>query len=91
MLRGQQPSTWNGWVHGVAFLLLVATAVLGPLAMALAVRGADSWRPIALVSVVAATLVVVFMLVPWGNAAFTLTLVCLFGWVAVVAGRLRRA
>jgi hypothetical protein len=39
MLSGGSPATWNGWVHGIAFLLIIATGVLAPLTMALAVRG----------------------------------------------------
>ena len=25
MLSGGTPATWNGWVHGMAFLLIIAT------------------------------------------------------------------
>ena len=39
MLSGRDPQTWNGWVHGTAFLLIIATGVFAPLTMALAVRG----------------------------------------------------
>jgi MFS family permease len=39
MLSGGNPDTWNGWVHGIAFLLIIAMGVLAPLTMALAVRG----------------------------------------------------
>ena len=49
MLSGGTPATWNGWVHGIAFLLIIATGVLAPLTMALAVRSDSSWRPIAVV------------------------------------------
>ena len=38
MLSGGTPATWNGWVHGIAFLLIIATGVLAPLTMA--ARGA---------------------------------------------------
>jgi hypothetical protein len=51
MLSGGTPATWNGWVHGIAFLLISATGVLAPLTMALAVRRDPGWRPIAVVSV----------------------------------------
>jgi hypothetical protein len=67
MLRGGNPNTWNGWVHGIAFLLIIALGVLAPLSMALAVRGDPSWRPTALVSLAAAALFVVFLLLPWGQ------------------------
>ena len=62
MLRGGNPDTWQGWIHGTAFLLIIATGVLAPLTMALAVRGDPSWRPIGVVSLAASALVVVFFL-----------------------------
>lgn len=88
MLSGGNPVTWNGWVHGIAFLLIIATGVFAPLAMALAVRGDTSWRPIALVSLAAAALFVVFLLLPWGNASFLMAIVTLFAWLAAVGVRL---
>jgi Protein of unknown function (DUF998) len=59
MLSGGNPATWHGWVHGIAFLLIIATGVLAPLTMALAVRPDPGWRPIALVSLAAGALVAV--------------------------------
>ena len=88
MLSGGAPATWNGWVHGIAFLLIIATGVLAPLTMALAVRRDPRWRPIAVVSVAASALVVVFLFLPWGNATFLLAIVTLFAWIASVAVRL---
>jgi hypothetical protein len=88
MLSGGTPATWNGWVHGIAFLLIIATGVLAPLTMALAVRRDPRWRPIAVVSVAASALVVVFLFLPWGNATFLLAIVTLFAWIASVAVRL---
>jgi Protein of unknown function (DUF998) len=88
MLSGGSPAKWHGWVHGIAFLLIIATSVLAPLTMALAVRGDRSWRPIAVASVVAGALVVVFLFLPWGNTSFLLAIITLFAWIAAVAGRL---
>ena len=85
MLGGGTPATWNGWVHGIAFLLIIATGVLAPLTMALAVWRDPGWRPIAVVSIAASALVVVFLFLPWGNATFLLAIVTLFGWIAWVA------
>ena len=73
MLTGGNPETWNGWMHGIAFLLIIATGVLAPLTMAAAVRRDPGWRPIAVVSVAASVLVVVFLFLPWGNAALVVT------------------
>jgi hypothetical protein len=88
MLSGGTPATWNGWLHGIAFLLIIATGVLAPLTMTLAVRGNPGWRPIAVVSVAASALFVVFLILPWGNATFLLAIVILFGWIAALAARL---
>ena len=89
MLTGGQPETWNGWVHSLAFLLIIVTGVLAPLAMALAVRRDPRWRPTALVSVTAAALFVLFLALPWGNATFLLAVITVFAWIAVVAIRIR--
>ena len=88
MLTGGSPGTWNGWVHGIAFLLIIATGVLAPLTMALAVRGDAGWRPIAVVSLAAGALFIVFLILPWGNITFLLAIVTLFGWIAALAARL---
>ena len=88
LLSGGSPATWHGGVHGIAFLLIIAMGVLAPLTMALAVRGDTSWRPIAVVSLAASALFVVFLLLPWGNASFLMAVVTLFAWIAAVGVRL---
>jgi hypothetical protein len=88
MLRGGNPDTWHGWIHGIAFLLIIATGVLAPLTMALAVRRDPGWRPIAALSLATSALFVVFLLLPWGNATFLIAIVTLFAWIASVAVRL---
>jgi hypothetical protein len=88
MLRGGNPNTWHGWIHAIAFLLIIATGVLAPLTTALAVRRDPGWRPIAVVSVAASALFAVFLFLPWGNATFLLGIVTLFAWIASVALRL---
>jgi hypothetical protein len=88
MLRGGNPETWHAWIHGIAFLLIIATGVLAPLTMALAVRGDPSWRPIGVVSLAASALFVVFLILPWGNTSFLMAIVTLFGWMATLAARL---
>jgi Protein of unknown function (DUF998) len=67
MLRGGNPDTWRGWVHGLAFLLIIATGALAPLTMALVMRSDPSWRPIGVVSVAASALFVVFLILPRGQ------------------------
>jgi Protein of unknown function (DUF998) len=88
MLTGGSPATWHGWMHAIAFLLIIATGVLAPVSMALAVRGDPSWRPIAVVSIAASAPFIVFLILPWGNATFLLAIVTLFGWIAALAARL---
>ena len=88
MLSGGDPDTWHGWIHGIAFLLIIARGVLAPLTMALAMRGDSSWRPIGVVSLAVSALFVVFLILPWGNASFLIAIVTLFGWIAVLAARL---
>jgi hypothetical protein len=88
MLSGGNPDTWHGWIHGIAFLLIIATGVLAPLTMALAVRRDPGWRPIAFLSLATSVLFVVFLLLPWGNATFLMAIVTLFAWITSVAVRL---
>jgi hypothetical protein len=88
MLSGGSPGTWHGWIHGIAFLLIIAMGVLTPVAMALAVRGDPRWRPIPVVSLAASALFVVFLFLPWGNASFLMAIVTVFAWITAVAVRL---
>jgi Protein of unknown function (DUF998) len=88
MLGGGNPATWHGWIHEIAFLLIVATGVLAPLAMPLAVRGDRSWRSIGVVSLAASALLVLFLILPWANASFLMAIVTFFGWIAALAARL---
>jgi hypothetical protein len=88
MLSGGSPATWHGWVHAIAFLLIISTGVLAPLTMAFAVRGDAGWRPITIASVAASALFVVFLVLPWGNATFLLAIIILFAWIASLAVRL---
>jgi hypothetical protein len=88
MLRGGNPDTWHGWIHEIAFLLIIATGLLAPPTTALAVRGERSWRPIGVVSLAATTLLVVFLSLPWGNAPFLIAIITMFGWIAALAARL---
>jgi hypothetical protein len=62
--------------------LLVARSTL---AMALAAPGNPGWRPIGVISLAASGLLVVFLLLPWGNASFLVAIVTVFAWIAAVA------
>jgi hypothetical protein len=88
LLSGGSPATWHGGVHGIAFLLIIATGVLAPLTMALAMRGHAGWRPITVMSLAASALFVVFLFFPWSNASFLVAIVTVFAWITAVAVRL---
>ena len=88
LLSGGSPATWHGGVHGIAFLLIIATGVLAPLTMDLAMRGDAGWRPITVMSLAASALFVVFLFFPWGNASFLAAIVTVFAWITAVAVRL---
>ena len=88
MLSGGSPATWHGGVHGIVFLLIIATGVLAPLTMDLAMRGDAGWRPITVMSLAASALFVVFLFFPWGNASFLVAIVTVFAWITAVAVRL---
>jgi hypothetical protein len=68
--------------------LIIATGVLAPLTMALAVRRDPGWRPLTVMSLAASALFIVFLILPWGNATFLIAIVTLFAWIASVAIRL---
>ena len=70
------------------FLLIITMGVLAPLAMAVAVRRERRWRPIAVLSLPATALFVVFLFLPWGNATFLMAIITLFAWIAAIAVRL---
>jgi hypothetical protein len=56
--------------------------------MALAVQANPGWRPIGVISLAASGLLVVFLLLPWGNASFPRAIVTVFAWFTAVAVRL---
>ena len=66
MLSGRIPRHGTGWVHGTAFLLIIA-GICVPADNGLVVRATEasdrSWS-----SVAASVLFVVFLFLPWGNA-----------------------
>ena len=88
MLGGGSPATWHRWLHGIAFLLIIATGVLAFDVWVSPYEVIRSWRPTAVFSVAASVLFVVFLFLPWGNATFVLAVITLFARIAAVAGRL---
>ena len=86
---GADPSTWHGWTHGLAFVVLVLCSVVTPLVLARALRGVPGWRPFAPLSVAVAGLCVVSLAVP-SQLGFYAFLVLVFGWFTALAARFYR-
>lgn len=87
--RGADPDTWYGRVHGLAFLAMLASVLLAMVLLGIGVRRIPNWRPLALASPLAAVaLIVALIFGPHGQAAFVVTLVVIFGWVAALGSRL---
>lgn len=90
--RGKNPDTWHGWMHTGAFVGVALSALLAPAILALALRRDPRWRPLALVSACVPPLLVAFFFAQKAlhDVAFTLFLVAVFGWVALLSARLRK-
>jgi Protein of unknown function (DUF998) len=89
MIDTGHASTWHGWIHGTAFLVALPSILLAPIATALAVRHDPHWRGARWLSFAAAPTMITLLAAPLGNAGFYLFLAVAFGWIAVIAGRLR--
>jgi Protein of unknown function (DUF998) len=90
MIDTGRASTWHGWIHGIAFLVVLPSILLAPIATALAVRGDARWRGLSGLSLTATPIMVALLAAPLGNAGFYLFLAVAFGWIAAIASRLRR-
>ena len=85
------PSTWHGWIHAIAFLVIVVCSIVTPLLTARALRGEDRWRPLARVSgFVAGICAVSLLLVVLSQIGFYLFLITVFGWYTALAVRFLR-
>jgi Protein of unknown function (DUF998) len=85
------PSTWHGWTHAIAFLVIVVCSIATPLMTARTLRGEDRWRPLARISAAAAGIcaVSVFLTVV-SQIGFYLFLLTVFGWYTTLAIRFLR-
>jgi Protein of unknown function (DUF998) len=90
MIHAGNPSTWHGWIHGVAFLVVLPSILLAPVTTAVAVRHDAQWRGLAGLSLAATPTMIACLVAPLGNAGFYLFLTLAFGWIAVIAGRMRQ-
>lgn len=89
MIETGNASTWHGWIHGIAFLVVLPSILLAPLTTALAVRHDTFWRGMGWLSLAATPTMIALLAAPVGNAGFYLFLVTAFGWIALIAGRMR--
>ncbi len=88
---GEDPSTVNGWIHGLSFIVAMPSILLATLVLGLALRGDVRWRPFAIVSpLVGVALVLSLVVGPHGQATFLIFLVILFGWILGLSLKLRR-
>jgi hypothetical protein len=90
MIATGHASTWHGWIHGIAFLVVLPAILLAPIATAVAVRHDPRWHGLSRLSFAAAPTMIALLATPLGNAGFYLFLAVAFGWIAVIAGRLRQ-
>jgi hypothetical protein len=89
MIDTGNPSTWHGWIHGIAFLVALPSILLAPIATAVAMRHDARWHGLGWVSLAATPLMIASLAAPLGNAGFYLFLTVAFGWIAMIAGRMR--
>jgi hypothetical protein len=90
-VNGEDPSTVNGWIHGVSFIVAMPSILLATFVLGLALRGDPRWRPFAIASpLVGVALILSFAGGPHGQASFLGFLVILFGWILSLSLRLRR-
>jgi hypothetical protein len=90
MIDTGHASTWHGWIHGIAFLVVLPSILLAPIMTALAIRDDPRWHGLGLPSLAATPIMIALLAAPLGNAGFYLFLAVAFGWIAAIASRLRR-
>jgi Protein of unknown function (DUF998) len=89
MIDTGTPTTWHGWIHGIAFLVVLPSILLAPLTTAVAVRRDARWRGPRWLSLAATPAMIALLAAPLGNAGFYLFLAVAFAWIAAIAGRIR--
>jgi hypothetical protein len=85
-----EPTTWQGNLHVIGFLVVVVSALLGYGGSGLALRGNPAWRGWRLLGWTPVLLVVLFViagLLP-GDLGFYLFVATIFGWYSVMGARL---
>ena len=90
MVNGGGPDTWNGFMHALAFTILLPAALASIFVLAAQFRGDEQWRSLSRYSVIAGVLVlggIVGTLAGGGSIFFWLFLAALLGWLMLVAAR----
>ena len=87
------PTTWHGWIHGIAFLLMLFSTLLGAIALAIQLRNNAQWRGIARAAigvpiVIIATLFLGGAVKQAGGLIGIISLLVIFGWYELLGLRL---
>lgn len=82
------PTTWHGWVHNIAFYLLILGSLTASTAGARAMRRTPAWRPWSLPTLLPALAIVAGLALPapWSIYVMISTI---FGWLTLTGLRLR--
>ena len=90
MVGGGGPDTWNGFVHALAFTILLPAALASTFVLAAQFRRDERWRSLSRTSVIAGALLlagIVGTLAGGGSVFFWLFLAALLGWLMLVSAR----
>jgi hypothetical protein len=87
------PTTWHGTIHGLAFILMLFSTLIGSLVLAFQLRNNVQWRPIAIVSVavpivIIGTLALSGAIKQAGGIIGIVSLLVIFAWYELLAVRL---
>jgi uncharacterized protein DUF998 len=85
-----QPTTWHGLIHGLAFVLLLFSTLLSAVAMAIQLRNNPQWRGVARAAIaVPIAVIVTFVLAGGvkqaGGLLSIISLLVIIGWYELLA------
>jgi hypothetical protein len=87
------PTTWHGFIHGIAFLLLLFSTLLGAITLAIQLRNNTEWRGVARLAIAVPIVIVVTFFLSGavhqaGGLIGIISLLVIFGWYELLAVRL---
>jgi hypothetical protein len=87
------PTTWHGTIHGLAFILMLFSTLIGSLVLAFQLRNNMQWRPVAILSVavpivIIGTLALSGAIKQAGGIIGIVSLLVIFAWYELLAVRL---